>query len=154
MLRAAEAMFPWKVSGVGYSSALTHTYNEQMKVCRGLHVLAAGKNIEPTTRLGLLEQLHHLAATAATQWVTTELGYVAGAAFTSAVHNASDQSFMAAFAPQLEAAQVAHKADEAQREARRQAGHSGWGSWFAAPAKGGWAPPMHRAEPGTGRGQS
>jgi hypothetical protein len=92
-----------------------------MKVCRGLHVLAAGKNMEPATRLVLMEQLHQLAATAATQWVTTELGHVAGAAFTSAVHSASDQSFMAAFAPQLEAAQVAHRANEALREARRQA---------------------------------
>ena len=56
--KAAEAMFPLKVSGVGYSSALTHTYNEQMKVCRGLHVLATEKNIEPATRLVLLEQLY------------------------------------------------------------------------------------------------
>ena len=139
MLRAAEAMFPLKV---GYPSALMHSYNEQMMVCRGLHVLAAGKNMEPCARLILLEQLHKLAATAATQLVTNDWGPLAGAAFTSAVHSASDQSFMAAFAPQLEAAQVAHRADEAQREARRQTGSSGWGSWAATPARGGgWAPP-------------
>ena len=137
MHRAAEAMFPLKV---GYPPALMHTYNEQMRVCRGLHVLAAGKNIEPGARLVLVEQLHQLAATAATQWFTTDLGHVAGAAFASAVHNASDQSFMAAFAPQVEAAQAAHRADEAQREARRKTGNSGWGSWSAAPARGGWAP--------------
>jgi len=59
MLRAAEAMFPLKV---GYPPALMHTYNEQMRVCRGLHVLAAGKIIEPGARLVLVEQLHQLAS--------------------------------------------------------------------------------------------
>ena len=138
---AADAMFPFKAPVNGYSAAQTHAYNEQMKVCRGLHTVAEGKNIDPATRLVLREQLHQLATTAATQWVTTELGHVAGAAFTLAVHNTTDQSFMALFAPQLEAAQEAGKADEALREARRQAAIT-WGSWYAAPAKGGWAPPV------------
>ena len=90
-------------------------------------------------RSELQQQLHQLAATAATQWVTTELGYVAGAAFTSAVHNATDPSYMAVFAPQLEAAHVARKADEAAKEATRQAVIT-WGSWHQSPRAETWAP--------------
>ena len=63
--------------------------------------------------------MHQLAATAATQAVTTDMGYVAGAAFKSAVENSSDPSYMSVFAPQLLAAQVAQKADEETKAAKR-----------------------------------
>ena len=106
-------------------------------------ILASNKSMEPGMRAALQEQLHQLASVAATQWVTTKLGHVAGAAFTSAVNNATDQTLMSVFASQLEVAQVAFKADEAQKEANRLAAVN-WGSWIPAPfppGKGGWASP-------------